>query len=115
MSLGAISYILRKSRGLSLSDVEQITKVNKGALSKFERGKEGLGPEKFDRLCVLYGTSPSVLYALTQLCNKRPYMLEQPEQLVQVVRRLTRLIHHYLDADESTQQQVDKLLSSNHV
>ena len=110
MSLGATASTLRKARGLSLSDVEQITKINKGALSKFERGLEGLGPEKFDRLCVLFGTTPSVLYAIANTVSKRPELLLDGDKLHRLVRRLTKLIDNYLLASEDVRLQVDKLL-----
>lgn len=110
MSLGATVYALRKARGLSLSDVEQLTKINKGALSKFERDLEGLGPDNFDKLCVVFGTTPSVMYAVANVVSKRPEILLDGAKLHRLVRSLARLINNYLLATDEIRLQVDKLL-----
>jgi transcriptional regulator with XRE-family HTH domain len=113
MSIGAIANTLRKARGLSLSDIEQLTGINKGALSKFERNIEGLGQDKLDKLCVTFNTTPSVLYALSRAVQKNPEMLENSDKLYQTVCGLTRLIDHYLQASDAVRAEVDNLLASH--
>ena len=110
MSLGAIISALRKAHGLSLSEVEQITHINKGALSKFERDLEGLGPQNIDRLCLIFGTTPSVLYAVAHESSKQPQILHDSNHLNHLVKRLTRLIDNYLSAPDDVRHTIDKLL-----
>lgn len=110
MSLGATVSALRKARGLSLGDIEKITGINKGALSKFERDLEGLGPQNIDKLCTVFGTTPSVLYAIAKSVSKQPDILTDGEKLHQTVRNLTRLIDNYLQTSDEIRLQVDKLL-----
>jgi transcriptional regulator with XRE-family HTH domain len=111
MSIGAIANILRKARGLSLSDIEQLTGINKGALSKFERNIEGLGQEKLDKLCVTFNTTPSVLYALSRVVRNKPEMLEDGDKIYQTVCSLTQLIDNYLQASDEVRLEVDNLLA----
>lgn len=111
MSIGAIANTLRKARGLSLSDIEQLTGINKGALSKFERNLEGLGQDKLDKLCVTFNTTPSVLYALSRVVQNKPEMLADSEKLYHTVNSLTRLIDNYLRASDDVRLEVDNLLS----
>ena len=111
MSIGAIANSLRKARGLSLGDIEQLTGINKGALSKFERSLEGLGQEKLDRLCIAYNTTPSVLYAVSRVAQHKPDMLEDTGKLYQTVRSLTQLIDNYLNASDEIREEVDNLLA----
>ncbi|WP_455206037.1 helix-turn-helix domain-containing protein [Kaarinaea lacus] len=110
MTLGATILTLRKARGLSLTDVEGMTGINKGALSKFERGLEGLGPQNFDKLCTLFGTTPSVIYAIAHNASNQPDLINDSQKLQVVVRNLTRLIDKYLQAPEEIRAQVDSLL-----
>jgi len=110
MSMGAIISVLRKAQGLSLSEVEQITQINKGALSKFERDIEGLGPQNIDRLCLIFGTTPSVLYAIAHKSSKQPEILKDGNYLNQLVKRLTALIDNYLSVSDDVRHTVDKLL-----
>jgi len=110
MSLGGTVSALRKTRGLSLGDMEKITGINKGALSKFERSLEGLGPQNIDKLCTVFGTTPSVLYAIAKKVSKQPDILADGDKLHQIVRSLTRLIDNYLLASDEIRRQVDKLL-----
>lgn len=111
MSIGATLLALRKARGLSLTDVENMTGINKGALSKFERGIEGLGPQNMDRLCTLFGTTPSVIHAISRSAIQNPKLLSDEEKLQKLVRNLTKLIHKYLSASDSVRSDVEKLLS----
>ena len=108
MALGATILMLRKARGLSLTDVEGLTGINKGALSKFERG---LGPQNFDKLCTLFGTTPSVIYAISHNASQQPDILTDATKLQQLVRNLTNLINKYLSASEEVRNQIDELLS----
>lgn len=110
MALGATILTLRKARGLSLTDVEGLTGINKGALSKFERGLEGLGPQNFDKLCTLFGTTPSVIYAISRNATKQPEILSDAANLQQLVRNLTILIDKYLAASKELRTQIDELL-----
>lgn len=110
MSLGAIVYALRKSRGLSLADMEKITGINKGALSKFERDIEGLGIQNIDKLCRAFNTTASVLFAIAKSASKKPELLLDTTALRQIVKQLTRLIDNYLSVPEEIRFQIDKLL-----
>jgi len=110
MALGEIILSLRKARGLSLTDVEGLTGINKGALSKFERGLEGLGPQNFDKLCTLFGTTPSVIYAISHNATKQPEIVLDPLQLQLLVSHLTNLIDKYIAASEKVKAQIDELL-----
>ncbi len=110
MSLGAIISALREAHGLSLSEVEEITQINRGALSKFERDLEGLGPQNIDRLCLVFGTTPSVLYAVAHESSKQPNILNDSNRLNQLVKRLTKLIDNYLSTSDDIRHTVDKLL-----
>ncbi len=111
MALGATILTLRKARGLSLTDVESLTGINKGALSKFERGLEGLGPQNFDKLCSLFGTTPSVIYAISSNSTEQPEILTDPSKLQELVRNLTNIIDKYISAPPEIRNQIDKLLS----
>lgn len=110
MSIGSTLHALRKSRGLSLTDIENLTGINKGALSKFERGIEGLGPQNMDRLCTLFGTTPSVIYAIARASSHNPKILSDGERLQKLVRNLTKLIHKYLNSSDAAREEVEKLL-----
>jgi transcriptional regulator with XRE-family HTH domain len=110
MTIGATILTLRKARGLSLTDVESMTGINKGALSKFERGLEGLGPQNFDKLCTLFGTTPSVVYAVARESAKRPEIISDATKLQNLVRNLTQLIEKYLAAPDEVRQQINALL-----
>jgi transcriptional regulator with XRE-family HTH domain len=111
MALGATILTLRKARGLSLTDVESLTGINKGALSKFERGLEGLGPQNFDKLCSLFGTTPSVIYAISRNTSDKPEILADAAKLQELVRNLTNIIDKYISAPEEIRRQIDQLLS----
>lgn len=110
MALGATILTLRKARGLSLTDVEGLTGINKGALSKFERGLEGLGPQNFDKLCTLFGTTPSVIYAIARNASLQPEILNDGIKLQSLVRKLTNVIDKYLSTSEEVRTHVDELL-----
>ena len=110
MALGATILTLRKARGLSLTDVEGLTGINKGALSKFERGLEGLGPQNFDKLCLLFGTTPSVIYAVANNVTKQPDLLNDADKLQTLVRNLTLLIENYMSATDEVRGRVNELL-----
>lgn len=113
MTLGATASALRKVRGLSLSDIQSLTGINKGALSKFERGLEGLGQEKIDKLCVVYHTTPSVLYAVARAVSKDPDLLLEINKLDDTVRKLTKLIDNYLRASDEVRNMVDNLIEKS--
>lgn len=110
MALGATILTLRKARGLSLTDVESLTGINKGALSKFERGLEGLGPQNFDKLCALFGTTPSVIYAIARNATQNPEILSDAANLQLLVRNLTNIIDKYISASEEIRNQINELL-----
>ncbi|MFV2057952.1 MAG: helix-turn-helix domain-containing protein [Thiohalomonadales bacterium] len=112
MSIGATVSVLRKARGLSLDDIEKITGISKATLSRYERNLEGLGTDKFDKLCILFHTSPSVLYAVAKCVAQRPEILDNGETLHQLVRGLSQLIDSYLNATDEIRQQVDNLLKN---
>ena len=111
MTIGATLQALRQARGLSLTDIENMTGINKGALSKFERGIEGLGQQKLDKLCALYGTTPSVIYAIARAAAQNPKLLSEKGNLQALVRNLTKLINKYLSASDSVRTDVEKMLS----
>lgn len=111
MSLGATANALRRARGLSLGDIEKLTGINKGALSKFERSIEGLGQNKLDKLCVVFNTTPSVLYAVARASGKNPDLLADVARLHVTVGNLARLIDGYLQADDNTRQNIDGMLN----
>jgi len=115
MPLGLTVRTLRKSRGLSLAEVEEITHVNKSALSRFERGLEGLGSKNFNKLCATFGTTPSVLYAVARMAAKKPFIVEDGRMLNNLVNGLTRLIDNYLASSEEMREQIDEILSDDHV
>jgi len=110
MSLGATVSALRKARGLTLSDIEQLTHINKGALSRFERDLEGLGSDNFEKICILFGTTPAVIHAVSRFVSQQPKIVEDGTKLYKLVRSLTRLIDHYLSATEEVRLTVDRLL-----
>ena len=110
MSLGATANALRKARGLSLGDIEKLTGINKGALSKFERSIEGLGQGKLDRLCVVFNTTPSVLYAVARLAGNHPDILDDGIKLHITVQSLAKLIDQYLLANDADRQKIDNIL-----
>ena len=111
MSIGAIANTLRRARGLSLSDIEKLTGINKGALSKFERSIEGLGQDKLDKLCIVFNTTPSVLFAVSRVVKNKPDMLQDSEKLYRIVNSLTQLIDNYLYASDDVRAEVDSLLA----
>ena len=110
MSLGATANALRRARGLSLGDIEKLTGINKGALSKFERSIEGLGQSKLDKLSVVFNTTPSVLYAVARAVSKQPELLVDVAELHNIVQRLAKLIDGYLQASNTERQKIDGML-----
>jgi len=113
MSIGATVSVLRKARGLSLNDIEKITGINKAALSRYERNLEGLGSDKLDKLCIVFHTSPSVLYAVAKCVAQQPEMLEDGKTLHKLIRGLSLLIDGYIHASDEIRQQVDDLLHNS--
>ena len=112
MSIGATLATLRKARGMSLGDIERVTGINKGALSKFERGLEGLGRKNIERICNLFGTTSSVLYTVAETAEANPGLLEDSAKLQFMVKQLTLLIEQYLNASEDTRKEIESLLVS---
>ena len=110
MSIGATVATLRKSRGLSLNDMEKLTGINKAALSRYERNLEGLGAEKIDRLCIVFHTTPSVLYAVAKYVVQKPDILSDGDSLYKLMRSLSLLIERYLNAKNDIREQIDTLL-----
>ncbi len=97
---------------MSLGDIERITGINKGALSKFERGLEGLGRKNIERICSLFGTTSAVLYTVAETAEKNPGLLEDTAKLQFMVKQLTQLIEQYLNATEDTRKEIESLLTS---
>lgn len=110
MSLGSTIATLRKAKGISREDVEKLTRIKPGLLDKIENSQEPINPEYLDKLCVLFGTTPSVLLSITQYTDKDPHLLEDSEKFCRLVRRLTKLIQNYLAANEDKRLFVDKYL-----
>jgi transcriptional regulator with XRE-family HTH domain len=95
---------------MSLGDVERQTGINKGAVSKFERGLEGLGRKNIERICGLFGTTSSVLYTVAETVEKNPGLLDDSAKLQFMVKQLTQLIEQYLSASEDTRREIESLL-----
>jgi hypothetical protein len=71
---------------------------------------EGLGPQNFDKLCTLFGTTPSVVYAIAHNATQQPDILTNAANLQLLVRNLTKLIDKYISAPDDVRAQIDELL-----
>jgi transcriptional regulator with XRE-family HTH domain len=108
---GKIIRHLRSARGLGIRDLEKMTGINRGNLSKIERGS-GFGPVQLGRIAGHLQTTPAVICILTEILADRPEMLEDDSELCTLCANLTRLLNAYMVSPQAMQQQIDELLDS---
>ncbi len=82
MKLGEAVRLLRKYRGMTLSEVANLmSDYDAGNLSKFERSELGMKPHNIDELAQTLGVNTSTLYAIAETNGK--ILEEAPEKLLQ--------------------------------
>ena len=111
MIIGKIIRQLRNARGIGIRDLERMTGINRGNLSKIERGS-GFGPVQIKRIATQLETTPAVIFILSEILAERDDILEEPDNLHSLCSNLTRLLNAYLMSPREMQQQIDRLLES---
>lgn len=108
---GKIIRHLRSARGLGIRDLEKLTGINRGNLSKIERGC-GFGPVQLGRIAGHLQTTPAVISILSEILAGRPEMLEDDGELSALCLNLTRLMNAYVASPQAMRLQIDELLDS---
>lgn len=113
MITGKIIRQLRNARGIGIRDLEKLTGINRGNLSKIERGS-GFGPVQINRIAKQLDTSPAVIFILSEILADKLEMLEDVNELSSLCRNLTRLLNAYLISPQDMQQRIDEMLGVYH-
>jgi len=108
---GKIIRHLRSARGLGIRDLEKLTGINRGNLSKIERGS-GFGQVQLGRIAGHLQTTPAVISILSEILTGRPEMLEDDGELSALCLNLTRLMNAYVTSPQAMRLQIDELLDS---
>jgi len=113
MITGKIIRQLRNAKGIGIRDLEKLTGINRGNLSKIERGS-GFGPVQINRIARQLDTSPAVIFILSEILADKLEMLEDSNELSSLCRNLTRLLNAYLISPQDMQQRIDDMLGVYH-
>lgn len=110
MIIGKIIRQIRNSKNIGLRELERLTGINRGNLSKIERGA-GFGPVQLNRIAVQLGTTPAVLFALSEILNDQTVLLENPQQISSLCSNLTRLFESYGQAPLDMKDEINQILT----
>ncbi len=110
MLIGKIIRQIRNSKNIGLRELERLTGINRGNLSKIERGA-GFGPAQLNRIAVQLGTTPAVLFALSEILNNQHELLENPQQISALCSNLTRLFESYGRDPMDMKEEVNRILT----
>lgn len=112
MIIGRIIRQLRNSKKIGLRELERLTGINRGNLSKIERGA-GFGPVQLNRIAVQLGTTPAVLFALSEILQDHEVLLENSQQVSSLCSNLTNLFEVYKHSPLELQNQINHLLAQH--
>ncbi len=112
MITGKIIRQLRNARGIGIRELEKLTGINRGNLSKIERGS-GFGPLQIKRIAVQLDTTPAVIFILTEILADRTDILDDIEQISGLCINLTRLMRAYVHSPFLMQKMIDEMLPLN--
>ena len=113
MIIGKIIRQLRNAKGIGIRELERLTGINRGNISKIERGA-GFGPLQLKRLSAQLNTTPAVIFALSEILVDKPEILDDAEQISSLCQNLTRLFEAYLQAPSRMQKEVNQILAYNY-
>ncbi|GIX21559.1 MAG: hypothetical protein KatS3mg121_0342 [Gammaproteobacteria bacterium] len=113
--IGMVVRALRQARGLGVNQLGVAAGIEPANLSRFERGvRGGVHAAKYlDLIAHCLDTRASVLYAVAELAQTRPEILDQPERLSRTVTDLTRLMRAYLELPDTARRRIDAILAEN--
>ncbi|MCG8326013.1 MAG: helix-turn-helix domain-containing protein [Thiotrichales bacterium] len=112
MITGRIIRQLRNARGIGIRDLEKLTGINRGNLSKIERGS-GFGPTQIRRIAAQFETTPAVIFILSEILVDQLEIVENAQELSQLSQNLTRLLNAYVLSPREMQARIDAMLASS--
>lgn len=110
MIIGKIIRQLRNSKGIGIRELERLTGINRGNISKIERGA-GFGPLQLKRLADQLNTTPAVIFALSEILSGQTEILEDPNQLSSLCKNLTRLFEAYAESPKMMKNEISQMLT----
>ena len=110
MIIGKIIRQLRNSKGIGIRELERLTGINRGNISKIERGA-GFGPLQLKRLADQLNTTPAVIFALSEILSGKSDILEDAQQISSLCANLTRLFEAYTDSPKDMKREINQILS----
>ena len=113
MIIGKIIRQLRNAKGIGIRELERLTGINRGNISKIERGA-GFGPLQLKRLANQLNTTPAVIFALSEILVDKEDVLEDPEQISSLCQNLTRLFEAYQQSPARLQKEINQILAYSH-
>ncbi len=108
---GSIIRQLRTAKGYGIRDMERLTGINRGNLSKIERGA-GFGPLQISRIATQLETTPAVILILSEILDDRDEFLENAQRLSDYCTNLTRLLHAFQASPEDMQIRLENMLTT---
>lgn len=112
MKTGAILRQLRNAKGYGIRDLERLTGINRGNLSKIERGS-GFGPSQIKRIAEQLDTTPAVIFILSEILSDGNEILDDSLKLHGLCLNLTNLLKAFQQSPNEMQAQIEELLSDN--
>ncbi len=113
--IGQVIRSLRSARGIGVNQLGNAIGLEPANLSRFERGVPGgvHATKYLDIIASKLDTTASILYAIVDVANENPEILEQPEKLSSLVDQLTLLINNYLKLPLPVKEEIDQLIKDN--
>ena len=108
MIIGKIIRQLRNARGIGIRNMERLTGINRGNISKIERGS-GFGPVQLNRIA-----TPAVIFILSEILIDQQEILEDTGEISRLCSNLTRLLNAYVVAPLDMQKRIDEMLADSH-
>ena len=112
MIIGKIIRQLRNAKGIGIRDLEKLTGINRGNLSKIERGS-GFGPVQLNRIAKQLDTTPAVIFILSEILTDQIDILEDSGELSSLCKNLTCLLNAYVISPMDMRRQIDQILPGN--
>ena len=110
MIIGKIIRQLRNSKGIGIRELERLTGINRGNISKIERGA-GFGPLQLKRLADQLNTTPAVIFALSEILSEQAEILEDAQQISSLCSNLTRLFDAYAKSPKNIKDEINQILT----
>lgn len=111
MIIGKIIRQLRNSKGIGIRELERLTGINRGNISKIERGA-GFGPMQLKRLADQLNTTPAVIFALSEILQDKAEILEDAQQISSLCSNLTRLFQAYTLTPKKMKSEINQVLAA---